>query len=72
MTRPGGVSPRSHSIQWASSLAGSGGGRSIPAGYRRRPIDGATTAGSGGRPPHGHRSPAAAVAAGLPRGTLAG
>src|SRR5207302_6737444 len=28
MTRPGGVSPRSHSIQYASSFDGSGGGRS--------------------------------------------
>jgi hypothetical protein len=26
MTRPGGVSPRSHSIHWASSFSGSGGG----------------------------------------------
>jgi septum formation protein len=42
MTRPGGVSPRSHSIQWASNLAGSGGGMSMsgqaigaPVGRRR-------------------------------------
>ena len=36
MTLPGGVSPFSHSIQSCSSLVGSGAGRSIPRGYRRR------------------------------------
>ena len=34
MTRPGGVSPRSHSIQWASSLAGRGAVSPSLAGYR--------------------------------------
>ena len=34
ITRPGGVSPRSHSSHWSNSLRASGAGRSIPRGYR--------------------------------------
>lgn len=48
MTRPGGVSPRSHSIQWASNFWGSGGGLSMAAGYRHRPSTGPTSARAGG------------------------
>ena len=36
MTLPGGVSPRSHSSHWASSLTGSGGGFSMTRGYPSR------------------------------------
>jgi septum formation protein len=58
MTRPGGVSPRSHSIQWASSLAGSGGGVSIP-GRLPAPM-----------PPRGPPTGVPAVASRHGRGTL--